>query len=80
MVGYIVFDLVYAVIGYLYLWIRYRDREKVAEIKREYYEDRYATAGAQLLLSVVGAIFFIALLIALFGIIYIILTRPPSPV
>ncbi|WP_298420906.1 hypothetical protein [uncultured Kordia sp.] len=76
--GHILGSIVYASIGFVYLWIRYRNSEKVAEVKQEYYEDRYAVAGMKLLLSIIGIIFMVALLIALFGIIYIILTRPPS--
>ncbi|PTX61675.1 hypothetical protein C8N46_104319 [Kordia periserrulae] len=71
--------LIYMFIGFLYLWIRYRDRKKVASAKKELYDDSYSVAGATVLLSVVGAIFFIVLLIFLIGTIYIIFTRPPSP-
>jgi Ca2+/Na+ antiporter len=72
-------NFVYAFVGYLYLWIRYMDNNKVQEVKEEYYENSYATAGATLLLSVIGAIFFIVLLTFLIGAIYIVFTRPPAP-
>ncbi|AXG71644.1 hypothetical protein KORDIASMS9_03901 [Kordia sp. SMS9] len=72
-------NFAYAIVGYLYLWIRYMDNDKVQEVKEEYYENSYVTAGATVLLSVVGTIFFIVLLIILIGTFYIVFTRPPSP-
>jgi len=70
--------LLYTIIGYLYLWIRYQNHEKVAQVKREKYEDRYAVAGALIIFSTIGVIFLIALSIILLGTIYIIFTKPPS--
>lgn len=70
--------LIYFPIGFLYLWIRYRNREKVAKAKKEYYENSYVTAGATLLLSVIGVLFFVALAAILIIVLYLVFTRPPS--
>ena len=69
-------QIIYGFIGYLYLWIRYRNREKVLQIKEDNYEDQYWVAGAQFVMSIVGIIFFIALSIGLIIIIYVAITKP----
>ncbi|WP_430408369.1 hypothetical protein [Kordia sp.] len=71
-------NLIFTGIGFIYLCIRHRNREKVAEAKKEEYEDRYAVAGMKFVLSVIGIIFMTFLVIALLGTIYIIITRPPA--
>ncbi|WP_298519011.1 hypothetical protein [uncultured Kordia sp.] len=65
-------------IGYLYLWIRYRDGEKVAKVKRELYENSYSVAGAQLLISAFGVVLFIVLSIFLIAAIYAVFKHPPA--
>lgn len=70
--------LIYFPIGFLYLWIRYRNREKVAEVKKEKYENSYAIAGATLVLSGFGVILFILLSIFLIAAIYAIFKHPPA--
>lgn len=70
--------LIYFPIGFLYLWIRYRNGEKVAEAKKEKYENSYAVAGATLLVSAVGVVFFIVLSVFLIGAIYAIFKHGPS--
>ncbi|MEM6721000.1 MAG: hypothetical protein AAF611_16840 [Bacteroidota bacterium] len=70
--------LIYIPVGFLYLWIRYRNGEKVAEAKKEKYENSYSTAGATLVVSTVGVVFFIVLSIILIGAIYVIFKHGPS--
>lgn len=69
---------VYFLIGYLYLWIRYRNDEKVAEIKKDYYENSYATAGAILVASGFGIVLFVLLSAFLIAAIYTIFKHPPA--
>lgn len=68
----------YYPIGYLYLWIRYRNHEKVAEIKREYYENSYSVAGSILVMSAFGVVLFVLLSIFLIAVIYAIFKHPPT--
>jgi len=69
---------IYFLIGYIYLWIRYRTDEKVAEIKKDYYEDSYATAGAILVASGFGIVLFVLLSAFLIAAIYAVFKHPPS--
>lgn len=68
----------YGIVGFLYLWIRYRNQKKVMEIKKEYYEDSYAVTGAQLVFSIFGVILFVLLSLMLLACIYAIFKHPPS--
>lgn len=69
-------QIIYGFIGYLYLWVRYRNHEKVLQIKEENYDDQYSVAGAQLVMSIIGIIFISALLFMLICVIYIAITKP----
>ncbi|EAQ49573.1 hypothetical protein [Leeuwenhoekiella blandensis] len=57
--------IIYSVTGYLYLWIRYRNKNKVMEVLQKEYDGRYYDAGARLILSIFG--------IALIGLIILLL-------
>ena len=65
-------SVLYYPIGFLYLWIRYRNKERVKKVLHEKYDGAYYLAGASIFLNVVGVILtalIIALLLsALFGI------------
>ena len=70
--------LIFFPVGFLYLWIRYRNREKVAEIKKEYYENSYSVAGSILVMSGFGVVLFVLLSIFLIVAIYAIFKHPPT--
>lgn len=63
--GGIIFNL----FGFLYLWIKYRNKEKVEEVLINKYDNRYFNAGAQLSLSIIGIILITVLIILLLTII-----------
>lgn len=70
--------LIFFPIGFLYLWIRYRNSEKVAEIKREHYENSYSVAGSILVLSGFGVVLFVLLSGFLIAAIYALFKHPPT--
>ncbi|MEM5564320.1 hypothetical protein WNY78_04365 [Psychroserpens sp. AS72] len=61
--------ILYYPIGWIYLWIRYRNKEKIKSILAEKYEDSYHNAGAQLVLSTFGKLLFALLLLMLLTVI-----------
>ena len=50
-------SLLYWPIGWLYLWIRYRNTEKVQEVLLYKYENNYGVAGALFIGKTFGIIF-----------------------
>jgi len=68
----------YDIIGFVYLWLRYRNPSKVRQIRKEYYEDSYYVAGGQLFWSAFGIVLFILLAVLLFAVIYAIFKHGPS--
>ena len=54
-------DLLYIPLGFIYLWLRYRNKGKVKKILEEEYENSYYYVGAELALKAFG-IFLITLL------------------
>lgn len=51
----------YIPIGFLYLWIRYRKKERMRKILEEEYEGSYYYAGAELSLKIFGTFLFVLL-------------------
>jgi hypothetical protein len=49
--------LLYPIIGYLYLWIRYRNREKINEALVKNYENSYSVAGFMVIWKPIGFLF-----------------------
>ncbi len=56
-------SILYYPIGWLYLWIKYRNKEKVKEVLQDKYDGKYYFAGAQLTLSIFGKILLILLVL-----------------
>lgn len=63
-------ELLYPFIGWAYLWIRYRNKEKVRTVLKEKYNDSYQDAGATKVLHFIGIIFIIILVVFLLAVIY----------
>lgn len=63
-------EIVYPIIGWIYLWIRYRNKEKVKQVLKEEFENSYENAGATLSLKTFGVIMIILLVCFLLGMIY----------
>lgn len=62
-------DILYYPIGWLYLWFRYRNKEKIKEVLKNEYDNQYYDAGAQFVMSVFGIVLLGLLVILLFGVI-----------
>ena len=62
-------DILYYPIGWLYLWLRYRNKEKIKEVLKNEYDNQYYDAGAQFVMSVFGIVLLGLLVILLFGVI-----------
>lgn len=63
-------ELLYPFIGWAYLWIRYRNKEKVQAILKEKYSNSYHDAGATKILHFIGIVFIVILAIFLVAVIY----------
>jgi len=62
--------IIYNLTGYLYLWIRYRNKVKVKEILKKEYDNSYYDAGARVVMSIFGLTligFLLLFLIVIFG-------------
>ena len=55
-------NIVYIFIGWVYLWIRYRNKNKVNDILNNKYEGNYLFVGAELILSIFGILLIILLI------------------
>ena len=62
-------DILYYPIGWLYLWLRYRNKKKIKEVLKNEYDNQYYDAGAQFVMSVFGIVLLGLLVILLFGVI-----------
>ncbi len=65
----------FSLIGWIYLQIRFRNKEKVKKVLAEEYENSYSEAGFTILGDTLGFIFISALIICLFGVIISIIWR-----
>lgn len=63
-------EFLYPFIGRIYLWIRYRNKEKVQSVLKEKYNDSYYDAGATKVLHFMGIIFITILVIVLILVVY----------
>lgn len=62
-------SILYIPIGYLYLWLRYRKKEKVKKVLSEEYDNRYYYAGAELVIGTFGKILLLLLIVFLITVI-----------
>ena len=65
--------IIYPLIGWIYIWLRYRDKEKVIKNLKEKYDNSYYSVGAtiamQFILGILGVLlvtFLIVIIISLF--------------
>ena len=67
---FLLFDLIQSGIGRLYLGVRYRKKERIAELLAEKYEGSYAKAGSLFLLNSFAVMFGLLLFAFLAAVIY----------
>lgn len=81
--GYLFADLLKALIGWLYVWIRFRDKEKVKEFLEEECDGSYTFAGQILFFQTFGITMIILvgllMLVAIFWAIKNLITGQPIP-
>ncbi len=63
-------ELLYPFIGWVYLWIKYRNKEKIKTILKEEYDGRYENVGSIKVLQFIRIIMIILLGAFLLVIIY----------
>jgi hypothetical protein len=62
-------SIIYYPVGWLYLWIRYRNKNKVKTILKEKYDNSYYTAGALLMWKTFGILLFMLIVLFLLTVI-----------
>ena len=62
--------LLYSFIGWVYLWIRYRNKEKIRSVLKEKYNNSYQDVGATKVLYFIGIVLIIILVVFLLAVIY----------
>jgi hypothetical protein len=68
-VGFIVFEVIFSVIGWVCLYAWYRNRKKMEEIKNKEYAGEYSSVGRVMLLNLIAGVGAISM----FGIVIFIL-------
>lgn len=63
-------ELLYPFIGWAYLWIKYRNKEKIKTVLKEEYDGSYGNVGSIKILQFIGIIMITLLGAFLFVIIY----------
>lgn len=63
-------ELLYPFIGWVYLWIRYRNKKKIKTVLKEEYDGSYGNVGSIKILQFIGIIMIILLGAFLLVIIY----------
>jgi hypothetical protein len=68
---FIVIEFIFSFIGWAFLYVWYRDRKKIEDIKNEKYAGRFSAAGRVLILNLIAG----AGAIAMFGIVIFVLVN-----
>jgi hypothetical protein len=55
-VGFLVFELIFSGIGWLCLYVRYRNKKKMEEIKVRKYAGEYSAVGRIMILNLIAGI------------------------
>jgi hypothetical protein len=72
-------DLWYSILGRFYLWIRYRDKEKIEKVLRLEYEYLYSNAGRVIAFKAIAAFFILLLTAFLLTVIFAIIKDVVDP-
>lgn len=52
-------EIIYYFFGYIYMWIRFRNKERIKEILKRDYENSYQTVGLLIVWKPIGIIFLV---------------------
>lgn len=70
--------IIYPLIGWVYLLIRYRTREKANQILQSRYDNRYFNVGAEKTLTFIAIVFLLLILFLIGSVIYSTIKFGPS--
>lgn len=62
MLHYLIVDIFFSFIGRMYLYLRYRDSEKVNKVKEERYAGHFRYVGRIVILNIVAVLFGLILI------------------
>ncbi|WP_299763720.1 hypothetical protein [uncultured Dokdonia sp.] len=71
-------ELLCTLVGWLYLSIKYRNREKIKRVLNQKYDGSYSQAGVEKSLSIIGILVLFLVLLLLLSVIYSIIKFGPS--
>ncbi len=63
-------DIIFYPLGWIYLWIRYRNKETIEKVLLEKYEESYSVAGTLVCLKTFGVVFIVLILLLLLAAFY----------
>lgn len=63
-------NLIYFPVGWLYVWIRYRNKNIIKNVLIEKYENSYSVAGALVVFKTFGIFFLILITLLILSVIY----------
>ena len=63
-------NIIFYPIGWMYLWIRYRNEETIEKVLIEKYEESYSVAGKLFCLKTFGVVFIILILLMILAVFY----------
>jgi hypothetical protein len=63
-------SIIFYPLGWIYLWIRYRNKETIGKILFEKYEGSYSVAGTLVCLKTFGVLFLTSILLMLLAAFY----------
>jgi hypothetical protein len=63
-------DIIFYPLGWIYLWIRYRNKETIEKVLLEKYEKSYSVAGTLVCLKTFGVVFIVLILLLLLAAFY----------
>ena len=63
-------NIIFYPIGWMYLWIRYRNKETIEKVLLEKYDKSYSVAGTLVCLKSFGVVFIILILLMILAVFY----------
>lgn len=70
--------IMYPIIGWIYLWIRYRAKDKINNILQSKYDNRYFNVGTEKTWRFLGIVFLALIILLLGSVIYSTIQFGPS--
>ncbi len=68
-------DIVFYPLGWMYLWIRYQNKDTIEKVLIEKYEESYVVAGTLVCLKTFGVVFIALILLMILAVFYSIIKQ-----